>query len=54
MAGRSGYGYTSTGTNDFGESFIEVQRQHRFRKLTSGPPSRARSEVGEVLAYGNG
>lgn len=55
MSNRAGCGYSSE-SNDFGESFIEVQRQQRFRKLNpSGPPSRARSEVAEVLAYhGNG
>ncbi|KAI1713168.1 sec23-binding domain of sec16 domain-containing protein [Ditylenchus destructor] len=39
-------------TGDFGESFVERERQFRFRKAATG--GRAKSEVGEALSHGNG
>uniref|UniRef100_A0A915CMQ5 Protein transport protein sec16 n=1 Tax=Ditylenchus dipsaci TaxID=166011 RepID=A0A915CMQ5_9BILA len=40
------------GILDPGESFVEKERQYRYRK--SLQPNRAKSEVAEVMSYGNG
>lgn len=37
---------------DFGDDFVERERRYRHLKSRGGPPSRAKSEVAEILAYG--
>lgn len=43
----------STTAGDFGENFVERERQFRFRK-SAGGVGRAKSEVGEVLSAQGG